>query len=156
MPLKRGYPHEAAEQRKRFGWCASCSDNRHAGCHLHQDDHWEPGDYVSPYRCACPCEGEVREDHPLIELVRELRQRVDSASRAELQVARRTLAVEKTLADVGENVMVSLYNALLDEEGGFNPDRREVERIMKQIEGQLRASDVPAVRQLVAEIEQGD
>lgn len=149
MKLRRGFPVEAYEAQKRYGWCRSCADGRHRQCALHDNDHWEPGDHTSS--CGCPCEGEVREGSPMINIVDQLRTELKRAHREKSQEVLEHGKLQTWATRVAGLVAVDIFNALYNDEEDFKPDRREVEQAMAQLDELFKASSIWEVRDMVSD-----
>lgn len=153
MPLKRGFPHKANEKRKRFTWCPRCVEGRHVGCDLHMNDGaFDAMDFVH-VSCECPCEGEIRESFSLLDLIARLRGDERNTTSVAQKEAQDRIAVENTLYEAADLIMVDLHNALIDDEGRFNPHQPTFDHVMARLEEILRDSEIPAIKQLFEDIE---
>lgn len=144
--FNRGFP---AKEFARSKWCPACRASRHRDCAHHQNDHVaEPQeDVVIDVQCECPCDGEIRGDALLIDLIAELRTRI-----AELQGSLVKDALEPQGADVedwGEDfarlVGVDLYEALYDDEEKLNVDATKVGEIQDQIFDMINSSPIKSM-----------
>lgn len=153
MPLKRGFPHQENERRKRFSWCAECADGRHVDCDFHMNDGAvDAMDFVR-VSCECPCQGEIRPSFDLLDLIAHLRGMVRHAELEDEKEDQARLGVENTLYEVTDLTMIELHNALIDDEGRFNPHKPTFDHVMTRLERIFRSSDVPAIKQLCEDIE---
>lgn len=95
-------------------WCISCAHSVHKGCVRKEFDPFEPD--IAFTRCKCPCAGEVTEEHPLVAVVADLRQKLlEGLNLAHTQAA--TISSLRRAEGAAQKILRDFFEQYVDDEG---------------------------------------